>query len=120
MHKQPSETESEFQSAEHELRSLNAAQTHALELIQRMSAAFSEHAVAIRELDQENRHLTSRAEARSAQAERGLEKIRRAATARADIAASAVAALRDLLPTAKTQAKKGKPALLRMILRASR
>jgi len=85
-----------------------------------MSAAFSEHAVAIRELDQENRHLTSRAEARSAQAERGLQKLRRAADARAEIASAATAALKGLLPEAKRQAKKGKPALLRMILRASR
>ena len=44
----------------------------------------------------------------------------RTAAARAQIAAQAIAQLRSLLPAARRQVRAGKPALLRMILRASR
>jgi hypothetical protein len=85
-----------------------------------MEASVSNHARENREQDTRIRQLERQLHTSDRSVEKGLEKIRRAAAARAEIAESAVTALRELLPEAKAQAKKGKPALLRMILRASR
>jgi len=85
-----------------------------------MSKCFSEHATENRDLIQRNGHLQRAQHSLDGRAARAAAQIARAASARAKIAAEAVSALQSLLPAAKAQAKKGKPALLRMILRASR
>jgi hypothetical protein len=85
-----------------------------------LSRCFAEHAIENRNLSKRNRQLENELHSEDARTERATAKIARAAGARANIAAQAVAALAEMLPAAKAQAKKGKPALLRMILRATR
>jgi hypothetical protein len=65
-------------------------------------------------------HLERQARGLDRVADRAAAAIRKAAAIRAGIAAQAIAELAALLPEAKAQAKKGKPALLRMILRATK
>jgi hypothetical protein len=73
-----------------------------------------------RELSQYASQMERRLESADHQADASVATIREAAAQRATIAAKAIRELKKLLPTALSQAKKGKPALLRMILRATK
>ena len=64
--------------------------------------------------------LHSELSQQEAQDERAALDLRRANAARQVVAAKAIRALAKLLPIAIAQARKGKPALLRMILRATK
>ena len=72
------------------------------------------------EAEETIRHMQSQAHSFDRRADIARNEIAKAALARAQIASRAIAELKKLLPPAIAQAQKGKPALLRMILRASR
>ena len=90
------------------------------EHLREMSKAFSKHAMENRRLLVQNGNLQRQLHGAEHGEDKQLAQIRAAAAARAEIAATAMREFKKLLPTAIAQAKKGKPALLRMILRASR
>ena len=80
-------------------------------------------AAAARELfeaEETIRHMESRNRSAEGVAERAQQQIRKAAAARAAIAAQLMAEMKKMVPAALAQAKKGKPALLRMILRSTK
>ena len=117
--RQPADVEKEFKDAEKDLLKMISA-TEAVAHVRTMSRCFSEHAVAIREDADTIRHMQSDLHSADHQSAKAVAAIREAAAIRAKIAKEAIAALAGMLPEAKRQAKKGKPALLRMILRASK
>jgi hypothetical protein len=80
----------------------------------------SDCALELDEAEKRISHLERELHSEDRRAEFAKTQLAKAAAARARIASQAVAALRELVPQAKAQAKKGKPALLRMILRATR
>ena len=85
-----------------------------------MANCFAEHAITNRELGKRNSELEDQLHGSESRSELAKAQIARAAAARASIARAAIRELQKLMPAAIAQAKKGKPALLRMILRATR
>ena len=90
------------------------------EHLKAMRKAFGEHSINNRDLIARVRRLESELHRGDRRAELARNEIVKAAGARAAIAAAAIRELAALLPAAKAQAQKGKPALLRMILRATK
>jgi hypothetical protein len=111
--------EREHAIAEKEALRLTEA-TAAAPQVHAMAKCFTELQRMIREQATEARRIESKLHQLESGAGAAASKIAAAAEARARIATEAVAALAKLLPAAKAQARKGKPALLRLILRASR
>lgn len=111
--------ETQFREAEKEIRKLISG-SEVLQHIQAMSAAFNWHASENRELQTRIGELERELHGQDRQQDAQLAKIRAAAAARAEIAAKIMAEMKAMVPAALAQAKKGKPALLRLILRSTR
>ena len=74
----------------------------------------------LHEAEETLRRAESRGEVMREQADRAASAIRAAAARRAAIQTKIISELQKMLPAATQQARKGKPALLRMILRATK
>lgn len=121
------DVESQFQQAEKELRKLCSARleagiplTEALQQIEAMSTAFAWHSVENREQQTRIGHLETRLHDAQARTDKGIEALRAAAELRASVQKQIMAEMKALTPKAIQQARQGKPALLRLILRSTR
>lgn len=113
------DVETQFRNAEKALRKLISS-SEVLQHVDAMSTAFSWHAVENRELQTRQGHMEAELHSTDRQQETQLAKMRSAAAARAQIAAKIMTEIKAMIPAALAQAKKGKPALLRLILRSTR